>query len=64
MLIVKEAIVPSASVPPSPVTLTALFASRLMLVLFAVGGWLGGGTIAETVTVPPELARPRLSVAV
>ena len=42
---VKEAIVPSGSVPPNPVSKTVLLGAIVLLALLATGGWFAG-TIA------------------
>ena len=63
-MMVKEAIDPSGSVPPNPVTCLLLFGGMLKLAFVANGGWLGGvvGGRAATVAVA-GLVAPLLSVA-
>ena len=59
---VKEAIDPSGSVPPSPGTRALLLGGMLKLAFAATGGWLGVGGMAATVAVA-GLVAPLLSVA-
>ena len=61
-MIVKDAIDPSGSVPPSPAIATVLLGAISRLTLLATGGLLGSGSTAETVALA-RLVAPWLSVA-
>ena len=77
-MMVKEAIDPSGSVPPNPVTRVLLLGGMLKLTFVVTGGWLFGfgvgtgvgvgvGVVVETGSVATVavagLLRPWLSVA-
>ena len=62
VLIVKDAIDPSGSVPPSPAIATVLLGAISTLTLLAVGGRFGCGGSADTVALA-GLVAPWLSVA-
>ena len=62
VLMVKDAIEPSGSLPPNPVTAVVLLGGMLKLAFVATGGWLGVGGRAATVAVA-GLVAPWLSVA-
>jgi hypothetical protein len=61
-LIVKDAIEPSGSLPPSPAIATALLGPISRLTLLATGGWFATGSSADTVALA-GLEAPWLSVA-
>jgi hypothetical protein len=62
VLMVKDTIDPSGSVPPSPAIETLLLGAISTLTLLATGRWLGWGSSADTVAVA-GLVAPWLSVA-
>ena len=63
MLIVKDSTVPSESVPPSPVILTALLGGNAALLLVADGDWLGVGWAATVVVTVARDSEPLLLVS-
>ena len=53
-MMVKDAIDPSGSVPPSPAIATALLGAISRLTLLAIGGWLAGAGVGAGVGVAAE----------